>query len=101
MTSKHRGLVASTAEKSLIGYCRHFKYGRLMLSPMCSAPRFAQDVISPSGCGYMVLVAENKPKEVTKILEQQGFECSIVLRRKERNEDLMILKFANGSKGKK
>lgn len=56
------------------------------LLPMVSS------VLSATGVFYMILVEENKPKEVVRELGDLGFASNIVLKRRASNELLMVLK---------
>ncbi|KAL3658633.1 hypothetical protein V7S43_016269 [Phytophthora oleae] len=54
-------------------------------------------VLSPRGVFYMVVVVENKPKEIAAILAKDGFEMTVVRSTKAKNERLSILKFIRTS----
>ena len=49
-------------------------------------------MLSPKGVLYMILVQDNKPAEVRRILRRLGFLSAVVLQRKAVNEDLLVLK---------
>uniref|UniRef100_K3WFS2 Methyltransferase small domain-containing protein n=1 Tax=Globisporangium ultimum (strain ATCC 200006 / CBS 805.95 / DAOM BR144) TaxID=431595 RepID=K3WFS2_GLOUD len=53
-----------------------------------------KDLLSPKGIFYMVVVVENKPKEIAAILAKDGFSMTVVRSTKARNERLSILKFS-------
>ncbi|KAG1695385.1 hypothetical protein DVH05_020423 [Phytophthora capsici] len=50
-------------------------------------------LMSPRGVFYMVVVVENKPKEIAAILAKDGFEMTVIRSTKAKNERLSILKF--------
>ncbi|KAN0016073.1 hypothetical protein ACTFIU_006026 [Dictyostelium citrinum] len=50
-------------------------------------------ILSKKGFFYIVLVQENKPKQVISILGEYGFNYKVVGKRKARNELLYIIKF--------
>ncbi|KAE8984636.1 hypothetical protein PR003_g23620 [Phytophthora rubi] len=54
-------------------------------------------LLSPRGVFYMVVVVENKPKEIAAILAKDNFEMTVVRSTKAKNERLSILKFARKS----
>jgi release factor glutamine methyltransferase len=49
-------------------------------------------IISPEGVAYLVLVTENKPKEIANMLSEWNLKGEIVLRRQAVNEGLMIMR---------
>ncbi|CEG48593.1 hemk methyltransferase family member 2-like [Plasmopara halstedii] len=51
------------------------------------------ELMSPAGVFYMVVVAENKPKEIAAILARDGFLMKVVRSTRAKNERLSILKF--------
>eukprot|EP01038_Epipyxis_sp_PR26KG_P006252 gene6252-8611_t len=50
------------------------------------------DMLSPRGACYMILVEENKPTEIASILATYGLQCKIVTKKQARNECLMVMK---------
>ncbi|KAJ0402004.1 hypothetical protein P43SY_006519 [Pythium insidiosum] len=52
-----------------------------------------KDLLSPNGVFYMVVVIENKPKEIAVILARDGFTMTVVRSTRAKNERLSILKF--------
>ncbi|TMW61500.1 hypothetical protein Poli38472_012691 [Pythium oligandrum] len=50
-------------------------------------------LLSPRGVFYMVVVIENKPKQIGAILGRHGFQMSVVRSTRAKNEQLSILKF--------
>ncbi|GAB9469726.1 hypothetical protein Gpo141_00006995 [Globisporangium polare] len=52
-----------------------------------------KDLLSPRGVFYMVVVVENKPKQIAAILAKDGFSMTVVRSTKAKNERLSILKF--------
>ncbi|DAZ94391.1 TPA: hypothetical protein N0F65_003255 [Lagenidium giganteum] len=50
-------------------------------------------LMSPTGVFYMVVVIENKPKEIAAIMAKHGFTTTVVRSTQARNERLSILKF--------
>ncbi|EQC25890.1 methylase [Saprolegnia diclina VS20] len=53
-----------------------------------------QHLLSPVGVFYMVIVAENRPKDIARIMAANGFSTTVVRSRQAFNERLSILKFA-------
>ncbi|CCI47938.1 unnamed protein product [Albugo candida] len=64
-------------------------HGREVIDRML--PR-VKKVLSPSGVLYMIVLAENRPKEIIQILQRDHLETTIVLSRKCSNEKLFVLK---------
>ncbi|KDO17024.1 methylase [Saprolegnia parasitica CBS 223.65] len=56
-----------------------------------------QHLLSPMGVFYMVIVAENRPKDIARIMAASGFSTTVVRSRQAFNERLSILKFARQS----
>lgn len=48
------------------------------------------DLLSSRGRFYLVLVDENRPKEVAKILAEQGLAATLVVKNRAKNENLQI-----------
>ena len=67
----------------------------LLLSPRpsSSSTSASTDTVTKQGgrC-YLVLVEENDPAEITRIVQPMGLETCIVLRKRARNEGLMIMR---------
>lgn len=51
------------------------------------------DLLSASGTFYMVVIKQNKPEEIQKIMSEKGFQMTNVLSRKSGPENLSVLKF--------
>lgn len=51
-------------------------------------------LLSPKGKFYLVLVEENKPKQIINEMTKQGLKGEIVLKRQAMNEGLQILRFS-------
>lgn len=51
-------------------------------------------ILSPDGIAYILIIEDNKPKEIIKDLKRLGFEAKIVAERRIRGEYLIILKIA-------
>ncbi|CAB3257240.1 unnamed protein product [Arctia plantaginis] len=51
--------------------------------------------LADDGVFYLLLVQENIPDEVVKIMSGYGYKCDIVIKRKVRNEQQLVLKFYN------
>ena len=49
-------------------------------------------LLSPSGRCYLILVEENKPKEIIQYVQERGMQAQIIIRRKAVNEALMVVK---------
>ena len=49
-------------------------------------------ILSHRGVLYLVLVKENKPSEVRRLLSLKGLDTEILLRRRASNEELLVLK---------
>lgn len=49
--------------------------------------------LAKNGTFYLLLIEENIPDEVTKIMSTFGFKSEIVVKRKVRNEQQLVLKF--------
>eukprot|EP01034_Spumella_vulgaris_P035472 gene35472-43737_t len=49
-------------------------------------------ILSPCGVCYMVVVRENKPKDIVRILNTTGLTGEIVIKRLARNEELSIMR---------
>ena len=49
-------------------------------------------LLSPSGRCYLILVEENKPKEIMQYVQERGMQAQIIRRRKAVNEALMVVK---------
>lgn len=49
--------------------------------------------LSPTGVFYMVVVEENKPDEIARVMAEMGFETRTVMARGAKNERLSILRF--------
>ncbi|OQR85007.1 hypothetical protein ACHHYP_12471 [Achlya hypogyna] len=52
-----------------------------------------QHLLSDGGVFYMVIVAENRPKDIARIMAANGFDMEVVRSRQAFNERLSILKF--------
>jgi len=51
-------------------------------------------LLSVGGCFYLMVIEENKPKELQRIMESLGFKSDgIILKRRAHNELLHVLKF--------
>ncbi|RXG57900.1 HemK methyltransferase family member 2 [Armadillidium vulgare] len=50
-------------------------------------------ILSPRGVFYLLLEKNNKPKEVSSILEHLGFSSTCILSRKNLSETLYVMKF--------
>ncbi|KAJ1443013.1 hypothetical protein B484DRAFT_441770, partial [Ochromonadaceae sp. CCMP2298] len=48
--------------------------------------------LSRRGVLYMVLVEENKPQQIAALLRKRGLCSEVCLRKRARNEGLMIMK---------
>ncbi|ORX93412.1 hemK methyltransferase family member 2-like protein [Basidiobolus meristosporus CBS 931.73] len=54
-----------------------------------------QDLLSPRGVFYLVLILENRPQEIMNIMKSQyGFESKIITQRKAGREKLYIVRFS-------
>ncbi|KAF0709968.1 Aste57867_5688 [Aphanomyces stellatus] len=51
-------------------------------------------ILSPTGVFYMVIVAENRPKDIARIMEANGFRMETIRARQAFNERLSIVKFS-------
>lgn len=51
-------------------------------------------ILSASGRAYILVIAENKPKEIVAMMAGKGFNGSIVAERRIRGEHLFVLKFS-------
>ncbi|CAK4073523.1 unnamed protein product [Aphanomyces euteiches] len=51
-----------------------------------------QDLLSPKGVFYMVIVAENRPKDIARIMAARGFQMETIRSRQAFNERLSIVK---------
>lgn len=51
------------------------------------------NILANNGVFYLLLIEENIPEEVIKIMAQYGFVGEIVIKRKVRNEQQLVLKF--------
>lgn len=49
--------------------------------------------LADSGTFYLLLIKENIPDEVVKIMSDYGFQFEVVIRRQVRNEQQLVLKF--------
>mmetsp|Transcript_10843 Transcript_10843/g.14127 ORF Transcript_10843/g.14127 Transcript_10843/m.14127 type:complete len:275 (+) Transcript_10843:63-887(+) len=54
-----------------------------------------KNLLSPKGLFYMIVVEENKPQEVARIMDEEGFNAEIILSRRAKNELLSVMKFWN------
>ncbi|OQS05041.1 hypothetical protein THRCLA_02773 [Thraustotheca clavata] len=52
-----------------------------------------KNILSDTGVFYMVIVAENRPKDIARIMSANGFNTTVVRSRQAFNERLSILKF--------
>lgn len=50
------------------------------------------EILSPSGVFYLLVIKENKPDVITKNVKEMGFEVEQVIDRKIRGEHLIVLK---------
>lgn len=51
------------------------------------------DILSPDGVAYILVIEENKPNEIVANMKRKGFHGSIVADRRIRGEHLYIIKF--------
>jgi release factor glutamine methyltransferase len=49
-------------------------------------------LLSDNGRVYLLLVKENFPEEVMQVLKSKNIDCEIVLKRKCRNEHLLVVR---------
>ncbi|KAI9144669.1 N(6)-adenine-specific DNA methyltransferase 1 [Paraphysoderma sedebokerense] len=54
-----------------------------------------QNILSPRGIFYLVVIEENKPEEIRQLMKNFGFESQVVITRKAGREKLYIVKFYN------
>ncbi|ETW04417.1 hypothetical protein, variant 1 [Aphanomyces invadans] len=66
------------------------KHGREVIDRVLP---LVHDVLTPRGVFYMVVVAENKPNDIARIMLSQGFHMETIRSRKAFNESLSIVKF--------
>eukprot|EP00128_Syssomonas_multiformis_P015843 Colp12_sorted_trinity150504_noHs@29150 len=52
------------------------------------------DLVSPTGCFYMVVIKENRPAEIMEFFNARGFYTSVVASRRAGPEFLSVLKFS-------
>lgn len=52
------------------------------------------ELLSPEGLFYLVVLKENRPQEVAEVMAKQGFSCSTVLARTTGPEKLSVLRFS-------
>jgi release factor glutamine methyltransferase len=64
-------------------------YGREVIDRFL--PALPNMLSRPHGRCYLVLVKENKPTDISQILQAHGFETSITVAKKARNEQLMVM----------
>ncbi|KAH3898440.1 hypothetical protein DPMN_022672 [Dreissena polymorpha] len=55
---------------------------------------FVPQLLSDSGVFYMVVIKENKPKDIQDILSKSGFHMTVVINRRSGPEFLSVLKFS-------
>ena len=49
-------------------------------------------LLAPTGCCYMILVEENRPADVSRVLAQLGFTGEVIKSKRARNELLHVMK---------
>lgn len=49
--------------------------------------------LAPDGTFYLLLIEENIPQEVIKIMSNYGYKSEVVIKRRVRNEQQLVLKF--------
>jgi release factor glutamine methyltransferase len=54
------------------------------------------DTLSHKSLFYLVIIEENDPEEISKLLSLQGFQGQIIASRKVRNEKLHVMRFCRG-----
>lgn len=64
--------------------------GRLVMDRVFNA---MNDILSPNGSAYILVIAENKPKEIIAKMQTKGFCGSIVGERRIRGEHLFVIRF--------
>lgn len=53
---------------------------------------YVHDILSPDGQCYLVLVNENKPKQLSRTFQSLGLDTQIILRKQAANEGLQIMR---------
>merc|ERR1719487_381266 len=56
-----------------------------------------QHILSRNGACYMVLVEENRPQQITRVLSQDNLYCEIICKRRAKNELLYIMKITRAT----
>ncbi|CAM9507981.1 unnamed protein product [Ascophyllum nodosum] len=51
-----------------------------------------KDLLSPTGCFYMVAVEDNDPAQIASVVEGYGVKAEIILRRRAKNEALCVMR---------
>lgn len=54
-----------------------------------------KDILAPNGIFYLLLIKENKPEQIRKYLDQNGFSTEQLIDRKIRGEHLLVLKIVH------
>ncbi|CAN0436613.1 unnamed protein product [Discosporangium mesarthrocarpum] len=49
-------------------------------------------MLSPRGCAYLVVVEENCPEDIIRIMEEQGVEAQVVITNRAKNELLSVIR---------
>lgn len=64
--------------------------GRLIMDRVFDA---MDSILSPNGTAYILVIEENKPKEIIASMESKAFHGSIVAERRIRGEHLYVIRF--------
>lgn len=64
--------------------------GRIIMDRVFDA---MDNILSPNGVAYILVIEENKPKEIIEIMNAKGFLGSIIAERRIRGEHLYIIRF--------
>lgn len=64
--------------------------GRLIMDRVFTT---MNSILSPTGKAYILVIEENKPKEIIKNMKNNGFDGFIVAERRIRGEHLFVIKF--------